>query len=52
MSTRAGSREPATLAPVRRRLLWTLGLGAFGLAYSITTISVALPPQVFVAFSV
>ena len=30
--------------PVRRRLFWTLGLGAFGLAFSITTISVALPP--------
>jgi MFS family permease len=44
MATRTGSRGPATLAPVRRRLLWTLGLGAFGLAYSITTISVALPP--------
>jgi MFS family permease len=27
-----------------RRLFWTLGLGAFGLAFSITTISVALPP--------
>jgi MFS family permease len=30
--------------PVRRRLFWSLGLGAFGLAFSITTISVALPP--------
>jgi MFS family permease len=30
--------------PVQRRLFWTLGLGAFGLAFSITTISVALPP--------
>ena len=30
--------------PVRRRMFWTLGLGAFGLAFSITTISVALPP--------
>ena len=29
---------------VPRRLFWTLGLGAFGLAFSITTISVALPP--------
>ena len=25
-------------------MFWTLGLGAFGLAFSITTISVALPP--------
>jgi MFS family permease len=29
---------------VRRGQFWTLGLGAFGLAFSITTISVALPP--------
>lgn len=29
---------------MRRGLSWTLGLGAFGLAFSITTISVALPP--------
>jgi MFS family permease len=44
MATQTASRELASLAPVQRRLLWTLGLGAFGLAYSITTISVALPP--------
>lgn len=44
MATQATSREPATATPLRRRLFWTLGLGAFGLAYSITTISVALPP--------
>ncbi len=44
MATKTGSHELATLAPVQRRLLWTLGLGAFGLAFSITTISVALPP--------
>jgi MFS family permease len=44
MAIRTASHEPATLAPVQRRLLWTLGLGAFGLAFSITTISVALPP--------
>ena len=44
MATETASHELATLQPVQRRLLWTLGLGAFGLAYSITTISVALPP--------
>jgi maltose/moltooligosaccharide transporter len=44
MASQAASHELATLAPVQRRLLWTLGLGAFGLAFSITTISVALPP--------
>jgi MFS family permease len=30
--------------PVRRRLFWTLGLGAFGLAFSITTTAAYLPP--------
>ena len=44
MATQTASHELATLAPVQRRLLWTLGLGDFGLAFSITTISVALPP--------
>jgi MFS family permease len=44
MASQTASHELATLAPVQRRLLWTLGLGAFGLAFSITTISVALPP--------
>ncbi len=44
MSTQTATHELATLRPVQRRLLWTLGLGAFGLAFSITTISVALPP--------
>jgi len=44
MATQTATHEPVTLAPVDRRLLWTLGLGAFGLAFSITTISVALPP--------
>jgi MFS family permease len=44
MAIRTASHEPAALVPVQRRLLWTLGLGAFGLAFSITTISVALPP--------
>ncbi|MDQ2983852.1 MAG: MFS transporter [Actinomycetota bacterium] len=31
-------------ATVPTRLLWTLGLGAFGLAFSITTTSAYLPP--------
>jgi MFS family permease len=44
MATKTATYEPVTLASVHRRLLWTLGLGAFGLAFSITTISVALPP--------
>jgi MFS family permease len=44
MATQAAMHELATLPPVQRRLLWTLGSGAFGLAFSITTISVALPP--------
>ncbi len=43
-STPASSEALVALPPVRRRLFWTLGLGAFGLAFSITTISVALPP--------
>jgi MFS family permease len=29
-----------------RRLVWTLGLGAFGLAFSLTTISAYLPPLI------
>jgi MFS family permease len=44
MATQTVSREPASLAPVQRRLLWTLGLGAFGLAFSITTTAAYLPP--------
>ena len=32
------------LAPTHRTLLWTLGLGAFGLAFSITTTAAYLPP--------
>src|SRR5438309_7544926 len=30
--------------PIRRTLFWTLGLGAFGLAFSITTTAAYLPP--------
>ena len=44
MATQTASHEPATLPPVQRRLLWTLGLGAFGLAFSITTTAAYLPP--------
>src|SRR5205814_1415587 len=44
MATTPASHALVALPPVRRRLLWTLGSGAFGLAFSITTISVALPP--------
>jgi MFS family permease len=36
----------ATSSPVvRRRTFWTLGLGAFGLAFSITTTAAYLPPH-------
>ena len=44
MATTPASEARLGAPPVRTRLLWTLGSGAFGLAYSITTISVALPP--------
>jgi MFS family permease len=44
MATTPASEALVVLPPLRRRLFWTLGLGAFGLAFSITTISVALPP--------
>src|ERR671937_2883063 len=40
LTAEAAARSPT----VRRTLFWTLGLGAFGLAFSITTTSVALPP--------
>src|SRR5262245_61121959 len=32
------------LPPAQRRLIWILGLGAFGLAWSITTVAAYLPP--------
>jgi MFS family permease len=38
--TAEAAREPA----VQRRLFWVLGLGAFGLAFSITTTAAYLPP--------
>src|SRR3954454_13896767 len=34
----------ARTPPVRTSLFWTLGLGAFGLAFSITTTAAYLPP--------
>src|ERR671936_761482 len=40
LTAEAAARSPT----VRRTLFWMLGLGAFGLAFSITTTSVALPP--------
>src|SRR5438105_5964208 len=39
LTAEAAARSPA----VRRRLFWTLGLGAFGLAFSITTTAAYLP---------
>ena len=44
MATTAASQALVAAPPVRRSLIWSLGLGAFGLAFSVTTISVALPP--------
>ena len=44
MATTSGSQALVSAPPVRRSLIWSLGLGAFGLAFSVTTISVALPP--------
>jgi MFS family permease len=40
LTAQATARE----APVRTSLFWTLGLGAFGLAFSITTTAAYLPP--------
>jgi MFS family permease len=40
LTAQAAARTPT----VRRRLFWTLGLGAFGLAFSITTTAAYLPP--------
>src|SRR5438093_12765236 len=41
LTAEAAQRSPA----VRRTLFWTLGLGAFGLAFSITTTAAYLPPH-------
>lgn len=40
LTAEAAAREPA----VNRKLFWTLGFGAFGLAFSITTTAAYLPP--------
>jgi MFS family permease len=44
VETTPASQALVTLPPVKRRLLWKLGLGAFGLAFSITTTAAYLPP--------
>jgi MFS family permease len=44
VATTSGSQALVAAPVVRRSLIWSLGLGAFGLAFSVTTISVALPP--------
>jgi MFS family permease len=36
--------DPQPVPAEQRRLLWILGLGAFGLAWSITTVAAYLPP--------
>jgi len=36
--------QTARAPSVRRTMFWTLGLGAFGLAFSITTTAAYLPP--------
>jgi Na+/melibiose symporter-like transporter len=41
--TAVTARPPVAL-DVSSRLIWTLGLGAFGLAWSITTVAAYLPP--------
>src|SRR5438132_10988554 len=41
LTAEAAQRSPA----VRRTVFWTLGLGAFGLAFSITTTAAYLPPH-------
>ena len=41
LTAQAAPRPPV----VRRRLFWKLGLGAFGLAFSITTTAAYLPPH-------
>ena len=46
METAPVSQALVALRSPPRRLLWTLGLGAFGLAFSITTTAAYLPPLV------
>jgi MFS family permease len=44
MATTSSSEAFLGVPAVRSRLLWSLGLGAFGLAFSITTTAAYLPP--------
>src|SRR5205809_1142844 len=44
MASPSASEALVALPPVRRRMFWTLGLGAFGLAFSLTTTAAYLPP--------
>ncbi len=44
MTATPASQALVAVPPVQRRLLWKLGLGAFGLAFSITTTAAYLPP--------
>jgi MFS family permease len=44
VETGSASQALVAVPPVRRRLLWTLGLGAFGLSFSLTTTAAYLPP--------
>ena len=44
MSPSSASEALVGLPGVRKRLFWALGLGAFGLAFSLTTTAAYLPP--------
>jgi len=44
MATTSRSEALVAVPQVPRRLMWSLGLGAFGLAWSITTVAAYLPP--------
>jgi MFS family permease len=44
VSATPASQALVAVPQVQRRLLWKLGLGAFGLAFSITTTAAYLPP--------
>jgi MFS family permease len=44
VTSTSASGALVALPPTRRRLFWVLGLGAFGLAFSLTTTAAYLPP--------
>jgi MFS family permease len=44
MATTSSSQALVAVPETGRRLMWSLGLGAFGLAFSITTTAAYLPP--------